>query len=98
MTTNPTPDAVDSIKAATQDVGSFLAIKVKDLDDKTLELFGSAINVFKESLERQGFTITRQPAMTDAELEREMYANASGDPGSLIYTKRAIEIAKKYRG
>lgn len=90
MTTNPSPDAVEALYKAMAICYSFVKLDPEGV---------------LAALTKQGFTITRQPAMTDAELEREAHAIAvsavmcADHSGYIPEVERdIITLAKKYRG
>lgn len=92
MTTNPSPDAVEALTKAIEIEWNAI------LKFTAVKLIGH--------LAAQGFTITRQPAMTDAELEREAYeladavskASCKGQISAATLRNNVVSLAKKYRG
>lgn len=91
MTT--TPDAVDTLECAILEATDGYA--------------KGAARAVADYLELEGFTITRQPAMTEAELEREarnlctaqnIYWDNSHPTTHYMTEAAAIQLAKKYRG
>lgn len=88
MTTNPSPDAVEVVKSA--------------LARTDAEWDGLDVLEFMQALKEKGFTITRQPAMTDAELEREAENLASdfqaGSYSESDWGAEIFELVKKCRG
>ena len=92
MTTNPSPDAVEALIKILNEArcNSPRTVGNRELAQRIIDA---------------GFTITRQPAMTDAELEREaVNIVQTMDIGVVAgtylghVTDRIIELAKKYMG
>lgn len=98
----PCPDAVDALNTAfraivkdAMDLENYLLHKTPMSVDEQIE---RTSKMLAKHLLKDGLTITRHPAMSDAELEREADSIAFNLRSAPEKANAIIKLVKKYRG